>query len=167
MSGRLIAYEVSNVVELPPAVAPAAASTSAAPQQQSPVVAVAPASAAAASAPQQQSAVVAVAPASAAAASAPQQQSAVMAVAPAAAAAAYALQQQSSVVPAKSGGTRKAKAKAAPKPLSAASRFLAGASASLHQPTRRVPASLTVSLTGDLCQVPCNHKVYLVDSLTA
>ncbi len=40
-----------------------------------------------------------------------------------------------------------------PKPLSAASRFLAGASASLHQPARRVPASLTVSLTGDLCQV--------------
>ena len=120
MSGRLIAYEASNVVELPAAVAPAEASTSAAPQQQSPVVAVAPASAAAASAPQLQSAVVAVAPASAAAAS---------------------------------GGTRRAKAKAAPKPLSAASRFLAGASASLHQPARRVPASLTVSLTGDLCQV--------------
>ncbi len=80
MSGRLIAYEASNVVELPATVAPAVASTSAAPQQQSPVVAVAPASAAAASAPQQQSPVVAVAPASAAATAAPQRQSPAMAV---------------------------------------------------------------------------------------
>ena len=67
------------MVELPATVGPAVASASAAPQQQSPVVAAAPAAA------------------------------------PAAAAAAYALQQQSSVVPAKPGGTRKAKAKAAPK----------------------------------------------------
>ncbi len=146
-------------------------------QQQSPVVAVAPASAAAAYVPQQQSPVMAVAPAAAAATSAPQQQSPVVAAIPAAAAATSALQQQYSVVPATPGAeavvaaasnapqeqsgtgqqhllaTRKAKAKAAPKPLSAASKFLAAASASLHQPARRVPASLTVSLTGDLCQV--------------
>ena len=153
-------------------VAPASTAATCAPQQLSTVLAVAPASAAATPVPQQQSAVMAVAPASAAAACAPQQQFPVVAATPAAAAATYALQQQSSVAPATSGAealvaatstapherhtgqqhllaTRKAKAKAAPQPLSAASRFLAAASASLHQPGRRVPASLT----GDLCQL--------------
>ena len=150
-------YQLSLVATEPSAAAAAASE----PQQQSPDMAVAPATAAAAYVTQQQSPMMAVAPAAAAAASEPQQQSPVVAVALAAAATTYALQQQSSVVAAapaaaataaaavnvpqeQSGAgqhhllaTHKGQAKAAQKPLSAASKFHAAASASLHQPARK------------------------------
>ena len=93
-----------------------------------------------------------------AAASGPQHQSPVMAVASAAEAKAAVVSAAVSVPQEQSGtgqkhllATCKGKANSAQTPLSAASRFLAAAS--LHEPTRKVPASMTALFTGDLCQV--------------
>ena len=127
------------------AVAPATAITTAAPQQQSPVVAVMPAAATATYAVQQQASVVPAAPGAEAKA----------------AAAVNAPQEQSGTGQQHLLATRKAKANAAPKPLFAVSKFLAAALVSLHQPARRVPANLTVLLTCDLRQVTLRITKYI------
>ena len=141
MCSALIAYEASNVVQLPATVTPATAFTSAASQQQSAVVVVAPASATVASAPQQQCPVVAVAPVSAAAASAPQHQSAVVAVAPASAAAASAPQQQSPVMVVASDAAAATFVPQQQSPVVAAIPAAAAATYALQQQSSVVPAT--------------------------